>query len=149
MRPARPWSRALCSRLQRRGQAGFMSIEMVLLTPVLVAAIIIIVAAARFVDARDQVSDAAYAAARAASLSQPGGADTAAQQAASAALAQRGKSCSTLQVHVNTANYTGGGNVRVRIQCVADLSDMVGFGLPGHKTFTGNAVVPIDVHRVI
>ena len=45
-----------------------MAIEVVILTPLVVAAIMVIAAGGRYVDARGQVNSAAYAAARAASL---------------------------------------------------------------------------------
>jgi Flp pilus assembly protein TadG len=135
---------------RRREENGFMAVELVMLTPLLLGAIMIIIGASRYVDARDQVSAAAFAAGRAASLTS--NADEAYQRgraAAAGALAERGPSCATLRVGVNTANFTPGGSVRVTVTCVADLSDVVGFGLPGHKAFTITAVVPIDVHRVM
>ena len=52
----------------RRDERGAMAIELVILTPALVAAIMVIAAGARYVDARGQTNSAAFAAARAASL---------------------------------------------------------------------------------
>lgn len=127
-----------------------MAVELVMFAPLLLGAIMIIIAASRYVEATDQVSAAAYTAARAASLTTD--AATAGQQGQSAAghaLADRGMSCAHLEVHVDTSGFTAGGAVRVTVTCLADLSDVVGFGIPGHKSFTTSAVVPIENHRVM
>ncbi len=136
--------------LPLRDEAGSMSIEMVLLTPALVAAILAVAVGARFVDARGCTQDAAFAAARAASLtSTQQAAVTAGRQAATHAFASRGQSCTRLTVHVSAGAFHPGGDVRVTVTCLADLSDLSGFGLPGSRTFSSTAVVPIDAHRVL
>ena len=57
-------------RLPRRNQRGSMSLEMAVLTPVLVGCILTIAGGARIVEATDQVQATAAIAARAASLEQ-------------------------------------------------------------------------------
>lgn len=138
----------MISREPQQNERGVMAIEVVILTPLLVAAIMVIAAGARYVDARGQVNDAAYAAARAASLTtNQDAAREAGIQAARDSMADRGKACSTLTVHVDAGEFVPGGDVTARVTCVADLSDIAGFGLPGHKTFTFEAVAPLDQHR--
>lgn len=136
----------------RRDERGSMAIELLMLTPVLVAAILLIAAGERLVDARGQTNQAAYAAARAASLTtnQEAAVD-AGTRAARDSMAQRGDACKTLSVHVDAGQFTPGGNVRATVTCVADLSDVVGLGLglPGSKSFTFTAVVPLETHRSI
>ena len=127
-----------------------MSIELLIFTPVLVACIMTIAAGARYVDARGQTSSAAFAAARAASLTGDQAAAVAAgRTAASQALADRGQACARLTVHVNAGEFQPGGQLEATVTCLADLSDLTGFGLPGHKSFTSTAVVPIEEHRVL
>jgi len=135
---------------RRRVERGSMSIEMVLLTPALVACILVLAAGARYVDARGQTSSAAFAAARAASLtSDEEAAIAAGREAASRSLADRGQACFRLTVHVDAGGFHSGGHLRATVTCVADLSDLTGFGLPGSKSFRSTAVVPIEDHRVL
>lgn len=133
----------------RRDERGAMAIEVVVLTPLLVAAIMVIAAGGRYVDARGQVNGAAYAAARAASLA--GNREVAVQagtQAAEQSMSRRGLACANLTVSVDAADFNPGGDARATVRCVADLSDVVGVGgIPGSKTFTFAAVVPLEEHR--
>lgn len=132
-----------------RGERGAMSVELVVLTPVLVGCLMVLAGAARYLDAEDQVSSAAWASARAASL-EPStrSAAAAGRTAATQALADRGKACVRLDVSLDTQAFAPGGSVRATVTCHADLSDLAGFGL-GSRTFTATAVVPIEVHRMM
>lgn len=132
----------------KRDERGVMAIEAVLLTPALVAAIILIVAGSRYVDARGQTNHAAYAAARAASLTtNQEAAVQAGKKAAEDSMTDRGLACSNLKVDVDAGDFNPGGSVRATVTCTADLSDLAGVGLPGTKTFTFTAVVPLERHR--
>lgn len=134
---------------RRADERGSMSVELVFLTPVLVGCVLAMVGGFRMVEAKDQVSSTAHIAARAASLANdPASAATEGRRAARDALADRGQSCAELNVSV-AGTVTPGGAIRVRVTCRADLSDVVGFGLPGSKTFSDEATVPIDSHRVV
>ncbi len=127
-----------------------MSIEMVVLTPVLVGCIMLIAGGTRFVEASDQVEAAAAIAARAASLeTNSETAAAAGRVAAQRALTDRGAACVDLDVALDVDGFRAGGAVRANVTCRADLSDLAGFGLPGSKTFTATAVVPLDQHRVL
>ena len=131
-------------------ERGSMSIELVLLTPLLVACILIIAAGARYVDARGQTVSAAFAAARAASLATDRQAAVAAgRTAAERSMVERGHACSRLNVRIDAAEFKPGGRLRATVTCIADLSDLSGFGLPGHRSFTAAAIVPIEKHRVL
>lgn len=136
-------------RLHRhRDEAGYTAVELLVMTPVLVGFIVVAVAAGRFVDADSQVDDAAYAAARAASLEQDVEAGHAAgTEAARSSLADRGKACTNLTVSFAGTDFRASGHVKVEITCHANLSDVVGFGIPGAKYFTATAVVPIEQYR--
>jgi Flp pilus assembly protein TadG len=131
-----------------RSERGTMAIELVILTPALVAAIMVIAGGARYVDARGQADSAAFAAARAASLTTSQDAAVAAgAQAAERSMADRGHACARLGVAVDAHAFAPGGAVTATVTCTADLSDLVGFGLPGSKTFTATATVPLEQHR--
>lgn len=115
---------------------------------VLVGFIVTVVGAGRFVDAGSQVDDAAYAAARAASLEQGLEAgQVAGRDAAQSALTDRGRACTRLSVSFAGTEFRSSGHVTVHVTCHANLSDVVGFGLPGAKDFTATAVVPIEQYR--
>ena len=94
----------------RRDERGAMAIEVVILTPALVAAIMVIAAGARYVDARGQTNSAAYAAARAASLTtNQEAAVQAGTKAAEQSMSQRGLACANLTVSVDAADFNPGG----------------------------------------
>lgn len=137
----------------RAGQRGVTSIEMLLAAIPLLIMVTVVVAGSRHPDAAGQVNDAAYAAARAASLqSDPTRAAAAGQQAAKASLAERGKACTRLSVSLAGSDFTPGGKVVAVVECVADLSDVVSvagrhLGLEQTKTFQARAVVPIEKYR--
>lgn len=134
----------------KRGERGALALEMVLLTPVLLACILVIAAGARLVDARGQVIHAASVAARAASLeANRTDARAAGLEAARAALLETGQSCRDLRVDLDASRFVPGGVIRAHVRCRVDLSDLAGFGLPGGHTFDGEAVVPVERHRVI
>jgi Flp pilus assembly protein TadG len=133
-----------------RDERGATAVELVLMAWVLVGFIMTVVGAGRFVDGRGQVNDAAYAAARAASLAPNlDAAREAGQNAAQESLADRGKACTTLTVSLAGTDFRTAGQVRAEVTCQADLSDVVGFGLPGTKSFTATAVVPIEQYRKV
>lgn len=131
-----------------RSERGSASVELVLLVPLLMAMVALVVAAGRIVDARGQVNDAAYAAARAASLeTNEAAAHRAGQAAAREALAERGRACVRLSVSLTGTDFRTDGSVVARVTCRADLGDVAGFGLPGAKRISARAVAPIEQHR--
>lgn len=133
-----------------RSARGSMSIELVLLTPVLVGGILTIAGASRIIEAADQVGAASAVAARAASLQTDSQhAALAGRTAAERALKDRGRACVQLDVQIDATPFEPGESVRATVTCRADLRDVVGFGLPGEKVFSESSVVPLDQHRAI
>lgn len=139
----------LCRRIrQRRGDGGFATLELVILTPVMFAFVLLIVGFGRVVHGRDLVGQASAAAARAASLaSTPGQAQIAAQQEAADDLTGAGVSCRAMTATVNTDEFHAGGQVSVTVTCVASLAGLTAVGLPGSKTLTATSVSPLDSYR--
>jgi Flp pilus assembly protein TadG len=135
------------SAAQRTDQ-GTTSVELVLVAPVFLAALLLVVGLGRIVEAEGRVQGAARDAARAASLARsPALASGAAGQAASVNLAERGVSCAAFEVAVDTADFRPGGQVRVYVACTADLSGLGLSGLPGSKTLRAQAAAPLEQYR--
>ncbi|MEV5003900.1 TadE/TadG family type IV pilus assembly protein [Nocardioides sp. LML1-1-1.1] len=144
-RDSSPWRERLRAP---RDERGYTAVELLAMTTVLVGFITVVVGGGRFVDSNSQVDDAAYAAARAASLETNFEAgQMAGREAAADSLADRGKACTQLTVSFAGTDFRTSGHVRVEVTCHANLSDVVGFGLPGAKAFTSTAVVPIEQYR--
>ena len=133
---------------ERRCERGAASVEMVLVTPVLVALLLFVVAVGRLAEAKGEVSvasrDGARAAANARSVS---GAHRAAHEAALAALADRGVACRNLSVAVDTSEFRADGSVKVTVHCEVELQSAAGVGLPMTRTLTSTFVSPVDRYR--
>jgi len=126
-------------------QAGTAAVELVVLTPLLLMMLCLIVGLGRAADARGRLVGAVRDAARAASLAAtPPAAARAAHDTALADLAGAGLECRRPQVSADTTAWQPGGQVSIRIRCALDLSALVVSGLPGHRTLTADATVPLD-----
>ena len=139
-------------RRLRRDERGSAGIELLLMATASVALVLVVVAAGRYNDGQAQAGDAAYAAARAASLvANPAQAVNAGRQAAEDAQAERGKSCQNLTVTFAGSDFTPGGQVVAEVSCTVTLTDTgaVGtqLGLSPKTRFTERAVVPIESYR--
>ena len=129
-------------------ERGSASVELVLITPVLIMFLLLVVGLGRLALAKQEVTSAAHDAARAASLERDTGASAGrGRAAAERALADRGMSCASLNVDIDTSGYRSGGQVRAEVVCVAALGDLALSGLPGSKTYRAQAVVPIEQYK--
>lgn len=110
-------------RVRVSGERGSASVELVLLTPLLVTLILFAVLLGRLGTARLQVDSAARQAARSASLARTA---PAAQARATAADALAGQhiTCATLTVDVDLDAFAPGGMVTVRVSCVVSLAQL-------------------------
>ncbi|WP_233359080.1 TadE/TadG family type IV pilus assembly protein [Thermomonospora amylolytica] len=132
---------------RRRDDRGGLSLELVLLTPVFVMFLMLLAAAGRVVDAKSQIDGAARDAARAASIARSAGdAEAYAGRAAARSLAGHHWCRGGPQVVTDTGQWGPGGRVTVTVTCTVDLGDLAFLGLPGSRTFTGDAVAPIDTY---
>lgn len=151
-RPLRtPRAYGSCRVRDERGSAG---LELLITAVASVALVIVVSAVGRYVDGPAQANDAAYAAARAASLAPnqtQGYVDG--RRAAEGALADRGKSCQNLAVSFAGTDFKPGGQVVAEVSCTVTLTDTgsVGhqLGLNQHTQFRQRAVVPIERYRVV
>lgn len=131
-----------------RRESGAVTVELVLLAPVVFALLLFTVGLGRIEDADGVVTGAARDAARAASqAASAASAVSAARAAATGDLADG--PCRDVTVSVDTSGFTAGGLVRVRVACTAGLSDLALSGLPGHKTLTATASAPIETYRAV
>lgn len=127
------------------GQRGSMAIEIVLLTPVLLAFSMLIVAGGRLVARQGDVDSAARDAARAASIERTfESAATVAQTVAAASL-PAGAACEPAAVDPN--NWGQGGSVGVTIVCRVSYSGLGLIGLPGAARVEGNSIAPLEQFR--
>ena len=126
-----------------------MSVEMTALVfPVTLIMAVLILATWQLSAARLEVNTAAAAAARAASLqTHPTEATTAAERAAAAALTAAGRTCTRLDVQVDTGAFTRGGHVRVRVTCRATTGDLLGLAASGSLDLVATSRAPIERFR--
>lgn len=125
---------------------GSVAVEVVLITPLLIALLVLVAGFGRIAHAYGQVDGAAADAARSASLHRNAvAAQQAGEQAARSYLGTR--TCQRLDVHINTSTLSPGGTVTAAIRCVASLAGLGLAGLPGSRTFTATATVPLDTYR--
>lgn len=130
------------------GDGGFATLELVVITPFLLALLLLVVGFGRVTHGRQLVAQAAAAAARAAALdNSPGQARADAQLEAAATLSQAGISCRAMHAVVDTAAFHPGGQVRVAITCLTSLADLAVVGFPGAKTLTATSIAPLEAHR--
>jgi Flp pilus assembly protein TadG len=135
-------------RARLADEQGSVTVELVLVTPLLILFLLFVVALGRLATSRIDVSGAAAQAARAASIARdPSDATSAAQQTATAALADDHVTCANLDVATDTAGFVAGGTVSVTITCHVDLADLAGLRLPASTAVTGTAVSSIDAFR--
>ena len=130
-----------------RDQAGTLTVELVLLAPVVFALLAFVVGLGRAADARGRLTGAVRDAARAASLAAtPQAATDAARATALADLQGAGLECRHPQVRTDTARFRPGGVVQVSIGCTLDLSTLLVSGLPGHTRLAATATAPLDTY---
>jgi len=129
-------------------ERGSISVELAVVAPALVVLLLLVVFAGRVADTDAQVTRAAGAAARAASLRQhPADAAADAETTAAANLAAAGVTCDPLEVDVDVSDFRAGGTVAVTVTCTVAMSEMALLGVPGTRTSVARAVEHIDQYR--
>jgi Flp pilus assembly protein TadG len=129
-------------------EQGSVTIELVLITPLLIVLILFVIFCGRVTRAEAVVRDAAAAGARAASLrQQPSSARADAIAAVQASLAGHGTTCPQPSVDVDTSALQPGGHVTVRVVCRTALRDLALLGVPGSRTTSATSVEPVDLRR--
>lgn len=120
--------------------------ELTLLVPTIVLALVLMVVAGRQVSAALITQDAAAAAVRAASLQREAGtARTQAWHVAEQELINRGLVCTPFVLRVDTGRFAPGGVVEVEVECTVTVVDLGGLG--GQRTWSASAASPVDPYR--
>jgi Flp pilus assembly protein TadG len=131
-----------------RGDAGSVTVEVVIITPVAIALMCLVAFVGRTSTAREQVDEAARDAARSASLERdPWSAHAAAETSATTSLTAGGFNCAATQVDVDTTAFYPGGQVSVTVRCDIPLSDLGLIGLAGTRSVQSRSVSVVDVYR--
>lgn len=133
-------------------QRGSSTIEMAIITPVVLALMMLLTVAGRLAMARQAIGAVAFDGARAASLTKDSStAQAAAANAATHALASNSLNCQSRNVSVDTSRHSPPlgvvGTVTVEVTCVVALSDVALPGLPSTIELHGSASSPVDPYR--
>lgn len=121
-----------------------MSVEMVVLAPVLLLVVMLAVAGGRLVSAEGRVQAASRDAARAASMERSAGA---ANAAANRALSEADSAEHDCSASIDSSDFGRGGTVTVIVGCQVELADLGLVFLPGTTTVTATATAPVDKWR--
>ena len=143
---ARPQGRA--RRL--RSDAGSLTVELVVLTPVLLVLVVGSLVFGRVSEARQQVVEAARAGAEAAAvLPTVGTAQWVGSINAVIDLIGRPHTCAHVAISVDTGHFVPGGTVTVHVMCQVLLSDLAFPGMPGSTVVQASATAPLDPYRSV
>lgn len=124
-----------------------MSLELAVLVPVLLVVMAFINGAGTLGGARADLDDAAWEAARAASLTRSSpDADAAARQAIDRRLAGERWTCDNRTVTIDVSRFQPGGSVAVDLSCGLRLSQSFLF-VPGSAQLRSRAVEPLESFR--
>jgi Flp pilus assembly protein TadG len=127
---------------------GSSTVEMALLTPLLVMVLLFVVLCGRLVSAQMDLDAAASSGARSGSIARTqAAAHAGAERTARDTLAARGVTCRDAAVDVVTGGLRPGGAVTVTVSCRVRLSDLLLLGVPGGRTVQATATSPIDQWR--
>ncbi len=131
---------------RRRGEEGVAALELVIVTPLLIAVLGLAVIGGRIAKADGEVQGVVRAAARAASMQRsPAAAQSAADQAAQADLQAAGVTCR--QYNLQLVTGPAGGVDRATLSCVVPLADVSWMGVGASKTITSSFSSPVDPYR--
>ncbi|NUU15820.1 pilus assembly protein TadE [Cellulomonas humilata] len=134
----------------RADERGSITVELAILTPVLILLLGALVLAGRIQTSASSVEQAARSAARDASLARtPDAARAAAVAAAARELATT--ACAATTVDVDTSGFSTrigqDGIVTATVSCTVSIADLAVPGLPGARTITAQATSPLDRYR--
>src|SRR5205814_8589000 len=116
----RQWLGQRWRRLAEHGDVGSSTVELAILTPLLVGLLLFVVFCGRLVSAQLDLDAAAHGAARAASISRTvSGADADARRTALDTLAARGVTCRQPTITVDTGGQPPSRKVRGNVSCTA------------------------------
>lgn len=138
------------SRADDDSDCGSVTLELAILAPALIIALLFVIAAGHIAQARQAIEAAARDAARQASIARdPATARAAATSSAQAALSREGMSCPA-HVSVDTSGFTRPvgrpATVTAHVRCTVHLADVAAGGIT-NTTITASFTSPIDPYR--
>lgn len=131
-------------------EQGSLTVELVVLTPVLLLVVVVMVAFGRIAEARQQVVEAARAGAEVASV-QPDASDAQMEAGLNASVGSVGhlRTCGERTVNTDVSHFYPGGYVSVTVSCQVPLADLAVPGMPGSTTVQASSKAPIDPYRSV
>lgn len=140
------------ARIRRRSTRGTASVELAILVPGLVMLLGLMMAGGRVWMARTSVNEAAFSAARSASLQRSAGAAaTSAAAAGHRALQTGGLGCVGRTVQVDLAAFAvpvgQPATISSTVTCTVTFSDLLLPGMPGSLQLTGHGSSALDTYR--
>ena len=133
-----------------RDDSGGLTVELVVITPVLVIMAVAMVAFGRVSEARQQVVEASRAGAQAAAvLPSASSAESGSAVEAAIGLSGHPRSCGNPQIVTDVSHFFPGGYVTVTVLCQVALSDVSVPGIPGSTTVRASSTAPIDPYRSV
>jgi hypothetical protein len=129
---------------------GSLTVELIVLAPVVYVFVVTALALGRFELAREQVVSAGRAGAQASSVvASPADAQSAAVGAVDPIVDNQSHTCAQLSVVADTSQFVPGGSVRVVVTCQIDFTDLLVPGFPGHAVVHEAVTAPIDPFRSV
>ncbi len=126
-----------------------MTVELVILTPLLALYILLAVAFGRYEVTRQHVMAATRAAAEAAAVAASASGAQADASSAALPVLQFDHTCTEPTVSVDTSTFVPGGLVHVTVSCHVSLADLLIPGFPGTVDVQVVQAAPIDVYRSV
>lgn len=133
-------------RARCRSDRGSMAVEIVILTPVLMAFVMLIVAGGRYVAVKGDIEATARDAARAASLERDFGSATASAGAVVGSSLEKDTTCQAPSVGP-AGTFVAGGLVTVQLTCQVSYDGLGLIGLPGSVAVNATSSAPLDPYR--
>ncbi|MEV0318137.1 TadE/TadG family type IV pilus assembly protein [Streptomyces sp. NPDC050658] len=137
----------MSARWRHCSDIGSVTMELVLLIPLLITMLWLLLFCGRLADTRIRIEDAAHQAARAASAERSTSAAAAeARATAASALSDAGIICRSLDVETN-GSMRPGGTMTATVSCSVDLHDLALLQVPGETTLKAEFAAPVDEYR--
>ena len=137
------------SRGRAELERGSFTVELVVLTPVLVLFVALVLALGRFELGQEEVTAGARAGASAAAVAPSATEARVVATAAASPALESVHSCADPVVSVASSAFNAGGDVQVTVTCQVDAGDLGIPGLEGHTTVKAVQSAPIDAYRAV
>jgi Flp pilus assembly protein TadG len=136
--------------MQRRNDSGSLTVELVVLAPVVFLIALCLLLFGRVSEARQLVTESARAGAEAAAvMPNAQSAQSAAVDSAAVGTDGRTHTCAHPEIVTDVSHYYPGGYVRVTVTCAVALSDLSVPGVPGSTTISESSTAPVDPYRSV